>query len=186
MPLTARDASRALAALLDYRERKGAEVRPSRVVAHDTDGAALLERLDGECVVRGGAGGLVGEIVVELPSLLNRRGTTGVAAVRQTVALATLWLDRLDPDWLPQGSAGLVVDVYGSGFTPTTIFGFGVPGGGDSLNPDVTILSTTFVSASRCQLEVDVAADANLWPDPETGEPRRLPVFYDDPARRLL
>jgi len=186
MPLTARDASRALAALLDYRERRSAEVRPARVVGHDTDGAALLERLDGECIVRGGAGGLVGEIVVELPSLLNRRGTTGVAVARQSVALATLWLERLDPDWFPQGSAGLVVDVYGSGFTPTTVFAFGVPGGSEALNPDVEIVSTTFVDSGHCQLVVDVAPGANLWPDPETGLPRRLPVHYDDPARRLL
>lgn len=186
MPLTARDASRALAALLDYRERKSAEVRPARVVGHDTDGAALLERLDGECVVRGGAGGLVGEIVVELPSLLNRRGTTGVAAIRQTIALETLWLERLEPDWLPQGAVALAVDVYGSGFSASTVFGFGIPGGGDALNPDVEIVSTTFVDSTHCELVVNVAADANLWIDPVTGAPRRLPVFYDDPARSLL
>ena len=73
------DVVRALRAVLDDRRDREADVRPARVVGRNTDGTARLQRLDAECVGRGGRGGYGGEIVIRLPALVNRLGTAGVA-----------------------------------------------------------------------------------------------------------
>ena len=55
---------RALRSVLDDRRDKEADVRPAKVVGRNTDGTAKTQRLDAECVGRGGASGYGGEIVL--------------------------------------------------------------------------------------------------------------------------
>ncbi len=47
---------------------------------------------DGECIARGGVSGYPGEIVAELPSLLDRRGTTGVGALQRRAEMVEAML----------------------------------------------------------------------------------------------
>lgn len=166
----------ALGKILDARRDREADVRPARVVGRNTDGSAQLLRLDGECVSRGGQGGYPGEIVTELPSLRDRRGTAGVAGVARRTAAASLWVERLEPRAIPAGSAGFEVEVVGSGFTPSTVFAFYLPGTTD-INPSITFAST-YVSSTSFLLTLYVAADAALFADG--------PLGYDDAARHVL
>lgn len=176
MPSAASPALEALQRVLDRREQKRLPVRPARIVGRNADGTAQLQRLDGECVARGGVSGYAGEIVVELPSLVDRRGTTGIGALDRRGTEPTLRVTSIDPPVLPRGAVSLLVAVLGVGLSPTTIFAFGLPGTRE-LNPDIAIVATAFVSATRVELTVNVAADAIYFRRP-------APLFYDDPARR--
>lgn len=151
--------------VLDRRRDLEADVRPQRIVGRNEDGSARLVRLDGECVTRGGQGGYNGEVVTSLPSLVGRRGTSGVALVAQRSAAATLWFERMDPPELLRGLT-MLVSMLGRGFTASTRFEFllaGVDGAIPSvINPGITILDTTFVSSTEVQLELQIAVDAEL------------------------
>lgn len=153
---------RALRSVLDDRRDKEADVRPAKVVGRNTDGTAKTQRLDAECVGRGGASGYGGEIVVSLPAIMNRRGTSGVAGATQRGSGDTLWVEALDPAVFSPGDTGLEVTVTGRGFTPSTLFEFLSPDG--SVNADVTLVTRTYVDAETYTLTINVAAGAALFP----------------------
>lgn len=165
--------------VLDERARREADVRPAQVVGRRTDGRALLLGLDGECISSGGAGGYQGEIVVQLPSLLNRDGTAGAGVLAQRATAALLWVDALDPNVFPQGATALEVTVTGEGFTPSTQFQFLQPAS-QEVNDDITILSATFVDSQTFTLYISVAADAAPLLPGLVGD-----LAYDDPAIRV-
>lgn len=167
----------ALGKVLDSRRDREADVRPAQIVGRNSDGSAQLLRLDGECVSRGGQGGYPGEIVTELPSLRDRRGTTRVAGVSRRTEAASLWVERLVPREIPAGSAGLEVEVVGSGFTTTMSFAFYLPGG-TKINPAITIASTTYVSSTSYLLVLYVSPNAGLF--------RNAPLGYDTVASSAL
>ncbi|HON76741.1 MAG TPA: hypothetical protein PLR87_15400 [Thermoanaerobaculaceae bacterium] len=152
---------RALRSVLDDRRDKEADVRPAKVVGRNTDGTAKTQRLDAECVGRGGASGYGGEIVVSLPAIMNRRGTSGVAGATQRGSGDTLWVEALDPAVFSPGDTALAVTVTGRGFTPTTRFEFLSPDG--SVNEDVTIVTSVYVDDETYTLTINVAADAALF-----------------------
>ena len=156
------DVVRALRSVLDDRRDKEADVRPAKVVGRNTDGTAQVQRLDAECVGRGGASGYGGEIVVSLPAIMNRRGTSGVAGATQRGSGDTLWVEALDPAVFSPGDTGLEVTVTGRGFTPSTLFEFLSPDG--SVNADVTLVTRTYVDAETYTLTINVAAGAALFP----------------------
>jgi len=153
---------RALRSVLDDRRDKEADVRPAKVVGRNTDGTAKTQRLDAECVGRGGASGYGGEIVVSLPAIMNRRGTSGVAGATSRGSGDTLWVESIDPAVFAPGAVNLVVTVTGRGFTPSTVFQFLSPDG--TVNEDVTILYRTFVDDETYTLTINVAAAAELFP----------------------
>lgn len=155
------DVVRALRSVLDDRREKEADVRPARVVGRNTDGTAQVQRLDAECVARGGASGYGGEIVVRLPAMMNRRGTAGVAAATSRGSGDTLWVEALDPAVFAPGAVNLAVTVTGRGFTPTTRFEFLSPDG--AVNPDITLLTANYVDEETYTLTINVAADAALF-----------------------
>ena len=155
------DVVRALRAVLDDRRDREADVRPARVVGRNTDGTARLQRLDAECVGRGGRGGYGGEIVVSLPAIMNRRGTFGVAGATSRGSGDTLWVESIDPAVFAPGDTALAVTVTGRGFTPTTRFEFLSPDG--SVNEDVTIVTSVYVDSETYTLTINVAADAALF-----------------------
>jgi hypothetical protein len=156
------DVVRALRSVLDDRRDKEADVRPAKVVGRNTDGTAQVQRLDAECVGRGGASGYGGEIVVSLPAIMNRRGTSGVAGATQRGSGDTLWVEALDPAVFSPGDTGLEVTVTGRGFTPSTLFEFLSPDG--SVNADVTLVTRTYVDSETYTLTINVAAGAALFP----------------------
>lgn len=179
MPTGTAGVVQAIKEVLDTRARREADVRPSRVVGRNTDGSALLLGLDGECISRGGAGGYQGEIVVQLPSLLNRDGTAGVGVLSQRSTATLLWVDAIEPAIFPQGATSLEVTVTGQGFSPSTQFEFLQPAS-EEVNDDVTIVAQSFVDAQTYTLFVNVAADAApLLPGLVGG------LAFDDPAIRL-
>ena len=155
------DVVRALRAVLDDRRDREADVRPARVVGRNTDGTARLQRLDAECVGRGGRGGYGGEIVIRLPALVNRLGTAGVAGSTGLGSGDTLWVESLDPAIFHPGATGLTVLVTGRGFTPTTRFEFLRPDG--EVNPDVTIVTRKYLDETEFELTINVAAGAALF-----------------------
>jgi hypothetical protein len=155
------DVVRALRSVLDDRRDKEADVRPAKVVGRNTDGTAQVQRLDAECVGRGGASGYGGEIVVSLPAIMNRRGTSGVAGATQRGSGDTLWVESLDPAIFHPGATGLTVLVTGRGFTPTTRFEFLRPDG--EVNPDVTIVTRKYLDETEFELTINVAAGAALF-----------------------
>lgn len=164
-----------LVAILERRESKRLPVRPARIVGRNTDGTAQLQRLDGECTARGGVSGYAGEIVAELPSLVDRRGTTGVAALSRRGAASSYRVESISPAVFPRGAVGLVVTVTGVGLSATMVYQFGIPGT-KTVNPDITITAQAFVSTTEAQLTLTVADDATWFRDP-------APLFYDDPMR---
>lgn len=173
-PRAAEVAARLLA-ILERREAKRLPVRPARIVGRNTDGTAQVQRLDGECIARGGVSGYPGEIVAELPSLLDRRGTTGVGAIQRRGSASIYKVLSLTPSILPRGATGLVVAVAGVGLSATMVYAFGIPGTRE-VNPDVTITGVSFLSTTSVELTVNVAADATYYRTP-------APLFYDDPLR---
>lgn len=175
MPPAASAALEALQRVLDRREQKRLPVRPQRIVGRNTDGTAQVQRLDGECIARGGVSGYAGEIVVELPSLVDRRGTTGIGALERRGSYSTYKVTSISPSILPRGAVGLVVAVAGVGLSPTMVYAFGIPGT-RNVNPDVTLVSINYISSTSVQLTVNVAADATYYRTP-------APLFYDDPMR---
>lgn len=175
MPSAASAVVEALQRVFERREQKRLPVRPARVVGRNVDGTAQLQRLDGECVARGGVSGYAGEIVVELPSLVDRRGTTGIGALERRGTTSIYKVTGLEPSILPRGSVGLTVAVTGVGLSPSMVYGFGMPGTRE-VNPDVTITAVSFLSATSVELTVDVAEDAAYFHVP-------APLFYDDPLR---
>ena len=166
----------ALRRVLDRRRDVEADVHPAKIVGRNSDGTARLLRLDGECVSRGGQGGYPGEIVTELPSLRDRRGTTGVTGVSRITATSRLWVERLDPRAIPAGSAGLEVEVIGAGFVPSMSFAFYLPGTTEP-NPAISF-SSTYVSSTSYLLTLYVDADAALFAN--------APFGYDTEARDTL
>lgn len=175
MPTGAAGIVDALKSVLDERARREADVKPSLVVGRNTDGSALLLGLDGECISRGGAGGYQGEIVVSLPSLLNRDGTAGVGVLSQRATATILWVDAIDPAVFGRG-ATLEVLVTGKGFTPTTVFEFLLPASED-VHPGITISYKNYTDSEHVTLGIIVAADAELVTD--------APLAYDDPSMRF-
>lgn len=165
--------------VLDERARREADVKPAQVVGRRTDGRTLLLGLDGECISSGGSGGYQGEIVVQVPSLLNRDGTVGSGVLAQRSTAVLLWVAALDPNIFPAGSTGLEVTVTGKGFTATTQFQFLDPAS-EQVNDDITITGQNFIDSETYTLFVNVAADATpLLPGLLGG------LAYDDPAIRF-
>lgn len=175
MPTAISETLAGLRRMAELREQKRAPVRAARIVGRNSDGTAQLQRLDGECVARGGVSGYAGEIVAELPSLVDRRGTTGVGALERRGTYSTYKVTSVTPSILPRGSVGLVVTVTGVGLSATMVYAFGIPGTRDG-NPDVTITAVNFISSTSVELTVNVAADATYFRVP-------APLFYDDPLR---
>ncbi|MEO7973273.1 MAG: hypothetical protein ABIU84_06760 [Thermoanaerobaculia bacterium] len=173
----AKEIVRALRDVFDARAAREADIKPARVVGRNTDGSALLLGLDGECISRGGAGGYNGELVVQLPSLLNREGTVGVGVVARRSTAVLLMVDSIDPAAFARGSS-LDVLVTGVGFSATTVFQFLLPESED-VNPGITINSTTFVDSANVTLNITVASDAELLAD------QSAPLAFDDPAMRF-
>lgn len=163
--------------VLDDRARREADVKPARVVGRRTDGRTLLQGLDGECISSAGSGGYSGELVVRLPSLLNRDGTvgSGVLAARATAAL--LWVDSIEPASFARG-ATLEVTVTGSGFTPSTEFEFLLPAS-EEVHPGITVDYINYVDSEHMVVGISVAADAEL-----VGA-LSAPLAFDDPALRF-
>lgn len=176
MAVTIRDAQRTFQRLLEENERRTRDVRPARVMGRATDGRTLLLDLSGECIAAEGSGGYGGEIVTQLPSLANRLGTAGVPVVSRRDSAALLTVTALDPALFSRGATALEVTVTGTGFTPTTVFEFLLPAS-EEVNPDIEIVSSTYVSSTEFTLVVNVAADADIV--------TAAPLAFDDPARRF-
>ena len=161
--------------VLDERARREADVKPAQVVGRRTDGRTLLLGLDGECISSGGSGGYQGEIVVQLPSLLNRDGTVGAGVLAARATAVLLWVDSIDPAVFSRGFVGEVA-VVGKGFTPSTVFEFLLPASED-VHPGITVDYQNYTDSEHVTLGIIVAADALLVTD--------APLAYDDPAMRF-
>lgn len=175
MPTGAAGVVESLKRLLDDRARREADVKPGIVVGRATDGRTLVLGLDGECITAGGSGGYQGEIVVSLPSLLNRDGTVGVGVLSRRSTAALLMVESIDPNVFSLGTS-FEVAVVGKGFTQTTVFEFLLPASED-VHPGITVDYVNFIDSEHVTLGVTVAADALLVTD--------APLAFDDPARRF-
>lgn len=173
----------ALERALDGRDRHRAPVKRHRVLGRNTDGTLRLLSLDAECEQRGSVGkGYEGQIVVgPVSPSFEFRGAAGIAARRGNVGLSTLWIESLDPHLLPRGQT-TTVTATGRGITPTTVVAFLNAADGGEPHPDITVVSTTYVSATELELEVAVSASAML-PVDVAGDPFLFAIAFDDPGR---
>lgn len=167
--LTRRDVQ-GVVKLIDRAVRRGHDVRPSRVVARNSDGSAQLLRLDGECETRGGQSGYVGEVVSHLPGLVNSRGTSGVAGLDERGTTSALWIESLTPRELFVGDT-VFVDVVGAGFRAGLAIDFLLPTGvySEVVHPGITVLGLEVVDAENAVLEVAISADAEVVVDAPIG-----------------
>jgi len=177
MPASALDLARGLRRAFDERAERDRSVRPGRVVGRATDGRTLVLDLTGECIQATGSSGYTGEIVTQLPALLNRQGTAGVAVLARRDSAPLLWVTALDPDYFTPGATGLVVTVSGHGFSSATRFHFLLPGS-EEIHPDITLVGSTYVDSETFELLLNIAAGAA--PIPANG----AALAFDDPGRR--
>lgn len=173
--------------VLDKRGAVEADVKLGRIVGRATDGSSLVLGLDGECVSRGDPGGFTGEIVVQIPSLLDRvdgthygggSGHGGGGGVILSPPVSTeemLWVDSIAPAVFSRG-ATLEVLVTGKGFTTTTVFQFLLPDSED-VHPGVTVNYLNFTDSEHVTLGITVAAEAELV--------TAAPLAFGDPSRRF-
>jgi hypothetical protein len=160
------------------RERERAPVRTSRVVGRNPDGTVRLQRTDGECIARGGVSPVyTGEVVMEpTRTPLSRRGAAGIAGIAESASVATLWVERLDPDRYRPG-ATYTVTVTGQGFTPATQLDFLIPGT-NQVNEGILILVFAFLDTEHLEIQIAVAEDALLYRG-------GAPIAYDNPGEPL-
>jgi hypothetical protein len=153
--------------------RRTRQIREAVVDGRNTDGTLRLTHLDGTCTLTGEIGPEGRGDVISLPTgPLANRGTTGVAGISLHRETATIWVERLDPDTYAPGEA-YTVDVIGRGFSEATVFDFLRPGT-EEVNPDITIVEQRFITAQLVELDITVAAGAQIF--------AAAPIAYDDPT----
>lgn len=148
-------------------------VHTVRVVGRNQDGTTQVLPLEGECVARGCGDNLYQGQQTEHPKAhcFTNAGTSGVAGLSVRGTVHVLWVERLEPPLLRAGESATVL-VIGRGFSPSTEIAFLRLDG--SVNADVTIDETRFVSETELELDVTVAAAALVLADG--------PIAYGDPA----
>lgn len=179
-----------LAGIHKRQRREDAELRPTRIEGRNPDGTVRQRRLDGTCIERGPICSAYEGQIIEVPCNpgFRLRGAAGVPMSRIARTVATLWVERLDPEIFLPGTT-YDVTVFGNGFTANTLIEFLLLDG-ETVNPHVTVESIGFVDANTLELVVVVAADAPLTVvvtiDPVTGlEVEKYfpwPIAYDDPG----
>ena len=150
----------ALRRLLDDRDRRGRELRISRVEGRHTDGTLQLLDLEGECIARGcRTAEAAGELTRRpVGPCWDTQGAAGVAGISARAGAGVLWVESIDPRVLEPG-ASYTVEVLGRGFTAATDFEFCLPSS-EEVNPDIEITGKTFIDSQHYELAVDVAAGA--------------------------
>lgn len=157
-----------LEVLLDRRHRDRAPLRTARVLGRHQDGTERILRTDAACVTRAARNNhYAGTVIVE-PKLaaFHRAGSTGIATLTEVAAAETLWVEKLDPSEYQPGQH-YEVTVTGRGFDDRVRIDFLLPDpfGGAALNPDIEVLSTTFIDAETLSLQIAVSPDARLLPE---------------------
>lgn len=154
----------------------GAYSVPKRVEQRNADGTINVRRLDGECVERSNICSAYTGQIIQVPCGAGFRnlGAAGTAMVRIQRTAPTMWVETVDPSSLNPG-ASYTVTITGRGFRTTSQFEFLLPDS-DEINPDITITDSTYISATEFELEITVAADADL-----IGDTRGV-LAYDNPG----
>ena len=180
MPNLLRRQNEGLVQVLDYRRKLDAELRPTRVQSRNEDGTLQVRPLHGECVVRSPGCGLYVGQEFEQPCSAPFRlvGAAGIPMVSRRRDAALMTVTSLSPSSFARGATYTVI-VTGTGFTPASVFEFLLPGT-ETVNPDVTITETRYVSATQCEIDITIAADADLIPS-GTGD-----LSFDNPGYPLF
>jgi hypothetical protein len=171
---------RAIFKEMDRRDEDAKTQRPMRVGTRNSDGTLNFRSLNGECIERGSACSFDEGMVVLQPCrpAFQLQGAAGLAMASSRRAIATLWVESLDPEELPQGWSGTVI-VTGKGFKPTTVIEF-LALDGETINEDVAVSSIAYVDEETLELAVVVADDAELPDDGVT-----WPIAFDNPGEAL-
>jgi hypothetical protein len=162
--MTLRRFNDSLRSILDERRRVDAELRPTRVESRNDDGTLQIRPLHGECVARAPACGLYVGQTFESPCSAPFRlvGAAGIPMVSSRRTAATMLVTSIDPSLFSRGQS-YTVTITGLGFTALSAFEFLMPGT-ETINPDVTITDTRYISATECEVDITIAADADLIP----------------------
>lgn len=150
-----------------------------RVEGRNFDGTISVRPLTGECVERSNICTAYDGQIIQVPcgNGLGNLGAAGSAMARTSQQAGTIWVESLDPNELPAGLT-TAVTVIGRGFRETSVFEFLRPGTNE-VNDDITIDAATYISETEFELQVAVAADADLITDGRGG------LAYDNPGAPL-
>lgn len=160
--------------LYQHAESKARRGLPSLLVmGRNTDGTAQTRNDDGECIGRSRTDAFIGQRIRSVDNSMLDVGTSGISLNSRRGSRPLLWVESLDPRDLPTGET-TTVTITGWGFSETTVFDFLLPGTSD-VHPDITQVEQRFVDAFTVEIDVLVAAAAELFED--------APLAYDDPAR---
>lgn len=157
-----------LQTLLTRRERDRSPLRTARVLGRHQDGTERILRTDAACVTRAARDNhYAGTVIVE-PNLaaFHRAGSAGIPTLTEVAAAETLWVEKLTPAQYHPGHH-YEVTVTGRGFDDRVRIDFLLPDpfGGADLNPDIEVLSTTFIDAETLALQIAVSPHARLLPE---------------------
>ena len=170
-----------LARIMERRELAASPIYPAIVTGRARDGMIYGKRLDGSCIQRGGfdAGQQPGSIVnlyrgnLSTSRGLSRASTNlGGAAIAPTSATTFIAVESISPDTFEPGIS-YTVTVTGIGFYDGMTFSFLIPLSATvtvpTVNPDITITSASYVSATEYSLDIDVDAGASSIVDAPLG-----------------
>lgn len=150
-----------LSRILDRQRADDVQFPDLLVEGRNADGTIQVRDLRGECVATSNVCSAYQGQVIQIPCGAPFRvsGAAGVAMARVTRPSGTLWLESVSPSsYLPGGS--YTVTMTGKGFKATTQFEFLIPGTRE-VNPDVTVNSITYVSATQMLVSITIAVDAD-------------------------
>lgn len=174
---------------LNQQRRADRTLYPTRVASRNPDGTVNFQRLDGECVERQPQCSVYEGQLVERPcKQFTLQGAAGLPMASAAHRLSELWLENIEPYPFVRGWSGTAI-AHGKGFTARFAIDFLLEDG-ETINPGITVSAIRYLNAQTVELDLVIAADAELTRravlDPVTGLPtgeivdRPLPVAIDN------